>query len=228
MRLSLTLVILIVSFAANAFGAPFEEVLKEATPGKKYFFYIHGETMEKQGKGAVSPRYGTYLYDEIIEHYEDRGLVVISEVRGKTNASQYSAAIVKQIRLLKGKGVPARDITVAGFSKGGHIALLVSSSLGDPQVGYVLMAGCGHNAKAFEYEQFLKRKRGSRIQGRILSIYASSDFEAGTCRKAFEQASGQGTQFRETRLRSNKGHGLFFQPRPEWVVPTARFALGGG
>lgn len=225
MRLAIVFICLLL--ATPSMAAPFESVLKSATPGKKYFFYIHGETMEKQGRNASSPRYGVYRYDDIVRHFEDRGLVVVEEVRGKTNANRYAAKIVMQIRQLEARGVPGSNITVAGFSRGGHIALLVASSLGDPSVGYVIMAGCGRNTKAFEYEQFLKRKRGSRLRGRILSIYASSDMEAGSCRRAVSQAPGNGVAFRERVIKSGKGHGLFFQPRPEWITPAALFATGG-
>jgi len=212
--------------ASPAFAAPFESVIRTADPTARYLFYLHGETMEKQGKDATSPRYGDYLYDRIIQDFEDRNLVVIEEVRGKTNESQYASKIVMQIRRLEARGVPASNITVAGFSRGGYISLLVSSSLGDPNVGYAIMAGCGRNTKSFEYQQFLKRKRGSRLRGRIFSLYVNSDMEAGSCRDAVEQAPPQAVTFHELVIKSVKGHGLFFQPRPEWINPVAQFALG--
>jgi len=208
-------------------AAGFDAALREATPTKKYLLYLHDENVETQGKNASSTRYGVYAYDRIINHFEDRGLTVIEELRPKVDATQYAAKISMRIRQLKAAGVPSSNITVAGFSKGGFIALLVASSLNDPGVGYVVMAGCGSNAKGFAFDQFLKRKRGSRLTGRILSLYASSDIEAGSCRPAIEQASGKGLQFREQRIKTGKGHGLFYQPRPDWIEPTAIFAKGG-
>lgn len=213
--------------SGTAWAAPFKEVLLEANPQDKYLFYLHGAIMETQGKAATSPRYGVYLYDRIIEHYEDRGLTVIEEVRPKVNPTQYAAKIVTQIRQLMAAGVPAGHITVAGFSKGGYITLLVASSLGNPDVGYVIMAGCGKGKVGFGFEQFLKHNRGARLKGRIYSIYAGSDLDAQSCRAAVEQSSGEGLVFRENRIKSGKGHGLFYQPRPEWVEPTAIFAKGG-
>lgn len=208
-------------------AAPFEQVLKTPDPQAKYLFYLHGDVLEDPDRHGMSRRYGVYLYDRIIEHFEDRGLVVIEEVRPKTSPNAYAAKVVRQVRSLMATGIPARNITVSGFSKGGHIALLVASSLGNPEVGYVIMAGCGKGMSGAGFQHFLKTKRGMRLQGRILSIYAGSDLEAGSCRPAMEQASGAGIQFREIRLKSGKGHGLFFQPRPEWVEPTAIFARGG-
>lgn len=111
-------IFLIILMASPAWATSFKEVLRTADPQARYLFYLHGDIMETQGKGASSPRYGVYLYDHIIEHYEDRGLVAIEEVRPKVNPVKYAAKIVTQIRQLMAAGVPAGHITVAGFSKG--------------------------------------------------------------------------------------------------------------
>ncbi len=229
MRISFIFTILIATFcvAATAGAMPFGKAIKKVEPIEQYFFYLHGAIMETQGKGASSPRYGVYLYDRIIEHFEDRDFIVIDEVRSKTNPNKYASKITMQIRQLLAAGVPAKNITVMGFSKGGYIALLVASSLGSSDVNYVVLAGCGKGEKAFAFEQFLKKKRGARLKGRILSIYATGDLVAGSCRDAIAQSSGEGLTFKETRIKSGKGHGLFYQPRPEWIEPSTRFAKGG-
>lgn len=213
--------------ATNAPAMPFAEALKQVDPKAKYLFYLHGAIVETQGKKASNKRYGVYRYDSIVEHFEDRGLTVIEEVRSKVNPHKYASKITMQVRQLLAAGVPARNITVSGFSKGGYITLLVASSLGNPDVGYVIMAGCGSGERAFIFDQFLKKKRGARLKGRIYSIYASSDMEAGSCRPAIEQSNGNGLTFRENRIKTSKGHGLFYQPRPDWIEPTAIFAKGG-
>ncbi|QJB58387.1 hypothetical protein HFN16_06965 [Pseudodesulfovibrio sp. zrk46] len=213
--------------ATSAHAMSFNKAIKQADPTAKYLFYLHGAIVEEMGKAASSKRYGVYNYDRIIEHFEDRGLTVIDEVRGKVNPNKYAAKITKQVRMLMTAGVPARNITVSGFSKGGYITLLVASSLNNPEVGYVIMAGCGRGKDARPFELFLKNKRGARLKGRIFSIYASSDMEAGSCRPAIEQADARAIEFRETRIKSQKGHGLFYQPRPDWIEPTAIFAKGG-
>ena len=123
--------------------------------------------------------------------------------------------------------MPSSNITVAGFSKGGFIALLVASSLNDSAVQYVIMAGCGRGLTPGPFQHFLKTKRGSRLQGRILSLYAGSDLEAGSCRPAIDQVTGQGVAFGETRIRSSRGHGVFYVPLPQWINPVAVFALEG-
>lgn len=217
----------VIACAATARAMPFEKALKQADPAAKYLFYLHGAIVEQQGKHAVSKRYGAYDYDRIIEHFEDRGLVVIDEVRGKTNPNSYAAKVTGRIRQLRAAGVPSGNITVAGFSKGGYIALLVASSMNDPGLGYVVMAGCGKGRTGHAFARFLKHKRGARLKGRIYSIFAGSDLEAGSCGPAMEQSVGNGLAFHENRIRSGKGHGLFYQPRPEWIHPVARFAIGG-
>lgn len=223
--ISIALLALLCATAAHAM--PFAEAIKKVDPKGKYLFYLHGKIIEDKGKGASSQRYGMYMYDRIIEHFEDRGLIVIEEVRGETNPKKYAAKITTQVRQLMTAGVPAGNITVSGFSKGGYIALLVASSLNNPDVGYAIMAGCGAGKRAYVFEQFLKRKRGARLKGRIYSIYASGDLEAGSCRPAIDQSDRIGLNFRETRIKSGKGHGLFYQPRPNWIEPVAIFAKGG-
>lgn len=212
--------------ATGAGAISFEEAIMHPNPQAKYLFYMHGAILEEQGKSAESPRYGTYQYDSIVKHFEDRGLTVIEEVRPKTRPPQYASKIVMQVRRLMAAGVPAGHITVSGFSKGGHMTLLVASSLGEPGVRYVVMAGCGKGTVGRSYTTFLKHKRGARLQGQLLSIYASSDLDAQSCAEAAKQA-GNGFLFKEIRIKSNKGHGLFYAPLPQWVNPVAQFALGG-
>lgn len=216
--------------AAAAWAASFEEVVKRPDPQARYLFYLHGSTMEHQGRNAVHKRYGTYEYDRIIEQFEARGLTVVEAVRGQVNPNEYASRIVMQVRRLMAAGVPAGHVTVSGFSKGGLITMLVASSLGDPGVRYVVMAGCGSGSgqPAFDraYELFLKRKRGARLQGQLLSIYAGSDLFAGSCGQAAQQA-GSGFLFREIRIKSDLGHGLFYKPLPQWINPVALFATGG-
>lgn len=156
-RIIPSLTLLTIMLAAPAWAVSFNEAKSKVDPQSHYLFYLHGAIMETQGKTASSPQYGTYLYDSIIEHFEDRGLTVIEEVRTKTNPNQYASRITMQIRQLLAAGVPANNITVVGFSKGGYISLLVASSLGNPDIGYAILAGCGKGRDAFAFDQFLKK-----------------------------------------------------------------------
>lgn len=212
---------------STAWSISFDQAVKSADPTAKYLVYLHGAILETKGKNATSPRYGTYRYDDIVKHFEDRGLVVVEEVRGKVDPNRYASRVVKQVRRLTARGVPSANITVAGFSKGGFITLLVASSMNDADMKFVILAGCGRGNTARSFERFLKSRRGSRLKGHLFSLYATSDLEAGSCTPAIEQAKGQGLTFQETRIKDNRGHGVFYAPLPRWINPVALFAKGG-
>jgi hypothetical protein len=205
----------------------FDQAMAGVDPLARYLFYLHGQPAQKTGEQpAVSPRYGEYRQADIVAHFEDRGLIVIDDFPLQNNANRSAAEVVRRMRALMAAGVAPGNITVAGYSKGGYVALLVSSGLGDPRVGYVIMAGCGTGRNGFAFEQFLAKKRGARLKGRMLSVFAANDMEAGSCGAAVEQATDGGLVFQEIRIRSSKGHGLFYQPLPEWITPVARWARG--
>ena len=65
--------------------------------------------------------------------------------------------------------MPAKNITVAGFSKGGKITLVVSSLIGNKHVNYVVLAGCIRKAK-----QFIKNFELD-LKGRVLSLVDYND-----------------------------------------------------
>ena len=230
MRLKPVLVALLFAFLAAparpCAAMTLAEALENVDPAASYLIYLHGGVADEQGVIAESPQHGPYGFDRIVEHFEDRGLTVVAEVRQGTNANRAASDVVMQVRRLMAAGVPPSRITVAGFSEGGFIALLVASSLHNPHVKYVVMAGCGRGRSARPFERFLGSKRGARLKGNLFSIYAASDLDAGSCSRAAQQASGEGFVFREQQIRSLKGHGVFYQPRPEWVNPVAIFAKG--
>jgi dienelactone hydrolase len=101
-----------------------------------------------QGRDAVSPDFGRYEYDAILGALADKGLVVISELRGRDTPMTYASKVVAQVRKLTAAGVPAGHVTVAGFSKGGVLARATAAELQDPAVNFVIMAGCGAKAKS--------------------------------------------------------------------------------
>jgi len=225
--LPLLLIAALLGLPRSAAAISFEKALVHPDASAAYLIYLHGAIVETQGKNAVSKRYGVYRYDDIVHYFEDRGLTVIEEVRGQVNPNRYADRVVREVRGLMAKGVPAANITVAGFSKGGYITLLVASSLNQPDARFVVLAGCGRGRNATSYQQFLQHKRGARLSGRLLSVYAVSDLEAGSCAQACGQHQGAGLRFNELVLRSNRGHGLFYVPLPEWAERVAAFALNG-
>ena len=174
----------------------------------EYLFFIHNYYVEKHGPD------GDCKYYAILNAFADSDFTVISEVRsGKIIPCAYAGKIVGQIRTLLDAGVPPKNITVAGHSKGGVIALCVSSKLGNPKVNFVVMAGCEIKPLLDAYPDY------RTLKGRFLSIYSSSDSVASSCDSAFSQVS-EGISSTEIRLESEGGHRLFFKPEKIWLHPV--------
>lgn len=178
-------------------------------PSARYFIFLHNYYVEKKGTA------GDCRYDDILKAFADRGFIVISALRtGKIVPCTYAEHVVKQVRTLLRSGVPSRNITVGGHSKGGVISLCVASKLENPDVNFVIMAGCG----IASVEKFKMYPDFSRLKGRILSVYATSDTVANSCEGSFTQASA-GLADTEVKLTSDKGHRLFFTPEAIWIDP---------
>ncbi|HAW94322.1 TPA: alpha/beta hydrolase, partial [Candidatus Azambacteria bacterium] len=112
-------------------------------PAKTYVIYLHGRIIENAGPRPTDPRFGLYDYPAVLEALASRGAVVISAQRPPdTDMDAYAGIVVTQIEELIDRGVPPENIVVAGFSKGGGIAIRVSSVLRRPQVRFVLLAAC--------------------------------------------------------------------------------------
>ncbi|WDP90042.1 MAG: hypothetical protein HUN04_10105 [Desulfobacter sp.] len=179
-------------------------------PEGRYLFFLHNYYVEKKGPD------GDCRYNDILKAFSDSGFVVISEVRkGKIIPCQYGSKVAQQINSLLDSGVPSRNITVSGHSKGGVIALCVASELKNEKINYVIMAGCGIAGiqKYKMYPDF------SNLKGRILSIYAASDTVAGSCITEFSKAA-KGLSHTEVVLESADGHKLFFTPDKIWLSPV--------
>ena len=177
----------------------------------KYLFFLHNYYVEKHGPD------GDCKYYDLLNDFADSGFIVISEVRsGKIIPCAYAGKIVGQIRTLLDAGVPPENITVAGHSKGGVIALCVSSKLGNPKVNFVVMAGCEIKPLLDAYPDY------RTLKGRFLSIYAASDSVAGSCNSAFSTVS-EGISSTEIKLESDGGHRLFFMPEKVWVDPVVNW-----
>jgi predicted esterase len=174
----------------------------------RYFFFLHNYYVEKHGPN------GACKYHDILKTFSDKGFTVISEIRsGKIVPSEYSKKIVRQVKRLLDAGILPERITIAGHSKGGVITLCVASQLGNPKIGYIIMAGCEIKPLSQAYPDL------AQLKGDFLSIYASSDSIASSCQKAFSKAI-IGISNKEIALKSDKGHKLFFQPEDIWIEPV--------
>jgi hypothetical protein len=189
------------------------DVPAQIDPSRHYVFYLHGRILELQGRHAVSPDFGPYKYDAILQALADREFAVISEVRQGDAGLPFVHKVAGQVRALLQAGVPAQNVTVLGASKGGFLTLEVAAELEVPTLSFVVLAGCGPPSEAL----------APRLQGRILSVYDSIDRYHPSCRATFQKAARLG-EHREIVVTLGLDHGLLFQPHKEWLDPAMAWA----
>lgn len=188
-------------------------------PDAGYLFYLHGKIIEDQGFPAVSPDYGEYEYQAILEALERYDYVVISEQRRTdTDSIEYARRVAGQVTMLLVAGVPPEQITVVGASKGAGIAVYVSHALANNKINYALLSICHpDNVQGFMQNEIT-------LSGNVLSIYDASDELAGSCQELFAFSEGRGiNRYEEVVLDIGMGHGILYQPLIEWVLPTVEW-----
>ncbi|MBT3339083.1 MAG: hypothetical protein HN855_03205 [Anaerolineae bacterium] len=192
----------------------------EIDPDARYLFYLHGKIIEDQGLPAISPEYGEYQYHNILKTFAKHDFVIISEEREKdTDGVAYAKAVEQQIKDLLEAGVPARNITVVGASKGSYIAIFTSYFLKESEVKFVLLGSCSPS----ETQNLIDMN--IHLYGNILSIYDFTDPYAGSCNELFSFSEGKGIDdYNEIVLDIGTGHGILYQPLDEWVLPTLNWA----
>jgi hypothetical protein len=197
--------------------APGYAMPAQIDPAAKYLLFHHNYYVESKGPD------GDCKYAEIVAGFRDRGFVVIGELRPKdSSVIQYGGKGADDVRKLLAAGVPAENITVAGHSKGAVIVLQVAAQLANPKLNYLVLAGCGIKGLEKGYPDF------GRLQGRFLSMYASSDRIAGSCQLPFAAADPARFSGEELTLASGAGHQLFFTPAPLWLEPALAWLKKGG
>jgi len=192
-------------------GRVLKELPPDIDPESSYAFYLHGQIIEDRGIRPTHPEFGVYEYEAIVESLAAAGLVVISEARpAGTDGRAYARKVVDQVTSLLEAGVPPNRISVVGFSKGGGIAVEVSSVLENEHVTFVFLGTCPAR---------VPNPPELQLQGRILSIHEASDSIAGPCELFFSNGT-VGPEMEELELRLGGGHGAFYRPDPEWLDPV--------
>jgi predicted esterase len=180
-------------------------------PGRRYVFYLHSELSEQMGDTARTRRHGRYERERIVREIGERGFTVVAPLRGPdTDATAYADTVIRQVRELIAGGVPAERITITGFQKGGHIALLVAARSRNPVLNYVVMAACPRRATPEDLKAI------GNVEGRILSMYGEEDRQAGSCKRLFEQSPGP-IAVRETEFANRADAGYFYRPARGWM-----------
>src|SRR5215469_14696255 len=209
------------STSVHPHGEIFDDVPAKIDPDARYLFHMHGWVVELYGAaGAV--RVDNYNWRWTVEALADRGFVVISEVRTITNAEVYALKVARQVARLRAAGVPSDHITVTGMSKGGAITVMTTATIADPDVRFVVLAGCPsawENSFRTVFHDF-----GRAPQGRVLSMYDRYDHVAPACSPYFQNSPG--LTFKEMIFDTGLGHALFYTPDRRWVDPAVAWALG--
>lgn len=187
---------------------------KDTVLFKNYVFYLHGRIIEEHTllEEATDPSYGVYNYANILDSLVNKGKnIVISEHRKKlTDVYEYAGFISSQIDTLLKRGVAPNRICVVGASKGGLIAMYVSSIVKNKKVKYVWLACCGDD---IECDSALTP------WGFILSIIEKTDKFAGSCYPVYKKNYLQMT-YRELEIYTGLSHGFLYNPNSAWLQPT--------
>ncbi len=212
----LTAGVLFSGVSASAADRKFPDTID---PAKRYMFYLHGIYVERQGVHEA------YEYYEILDAIEAEGFAVIGEARGLTNIGRYAAGVAKQVQQLLDAGVPSYQITVAGHSKGGMIALTVAALMGKPGINYVAFSACGKAGTEYRgpLNKFIKQD-AAKVDGLILVAWAEDDMTAGDCDDALKLGKAK---WANKLLSAGKGGNKFFyKPDPEWLTLLYAHARG--
>jgi hypothetical protein len=186
------------------------EVLARSTFDTKtqFIIYLHGKIIEDEGIDAIHPEHGRYEYYETLSYLASSGGQVISEVRPSgTNGVEYAEIVVVWVAHMLDAGVPPQNITIVGFSKGAGITIYVSHLLENPKVNFILIAICG---------DWINSNSDVRLNGRVLSLFETSDEAGGSCIELAERSPGI-SEFEEISYSTGEGHGAFYQAESFWL-----------
>ena len=188
-------------------------------PAKRYMFYLHGRIIEDQGIPAVSSDYGTYEYEAMLEKLASHGFTIISEQRQKnTDGMTYAGRVSSQVMDLLNAGVPAKNITVVGASKGAAITIAISNVLANKELNFVLLGTCDSETVQ------LYKQQSTFLYGNVLTIRDSVDEFSGSCQELFAFSKGKIARHDELVLNIGTGHGILYKPLDEWILPTVQWA----
>lgn len=190
----------------------------------KFLFYMHGMDVEEGYGDSVE------LYQKKVEALSKLGFTVITEARPKgtinkfpVDHERYARKVAVGVKKLLEAGVPARNIIVSGYSRGGMITVITSKLVHNSNISYILMAGCiadkgkYREALPYIYEQYIPY-----LKGRFLSLRDSGDQDFGSCFDYFRRASDQ-LNYEEVTLSTGKGHNAFREPMNEWLEPISKW-----
>lgn len=206
---------LLILLSILAFGCSSEDSAKIYTelpqhinPADKFVFYSHGLIVEGDNPRPEHPRWGVYDFPAVVKALSDPRYNLIAFHRPKhTDPVAYAKKLSAQVRHLMDQGVPASNISLVGFSRGGFITVLASNELKNTELNFVIIAACTTN---------LTLRNDISVYGHFYSIYETSD-TVGSCSQLTTKNYNTLASVQELIISTGKEHGAFYQPRIEWV-----------
>lgn len=172
--------------------------------------YLHNAWYETHKDGTPHPKFGTYHLGDIHAALKGEGALLAPSRAADADPVEAANQVVKLIRSEIAGGRSPSQIKVVGASKGGVIAMIASTQLEDPDIRWVIIAGCSKGAlEAYS----------PKLTGRVLSIYETSDTVAGACPKDSDLTLST-TKFEEIKTETGLDHGFLFRADPIWVEPA--------
>ncbi len=182
----------------------FHSPLQAAQP--QHLFYSHGAIVEGDDPRPEHPRHGVYDFPAIVEALQAPGRVVHARHRpAGQSIAEHARVLANEVKVLLDRGVPADNVVLMGFSRGGVITLKASELLQQPRLRLILMASCFPGLG----------KRNLQPVGRLYSIYETSD-GVGGCAPLLQRWPDL-QHVDERAIATGLGHGAFYRPRAAWM-----------
>jgi hypothetical protein len=181
---------------------------------ERYVIFSHGLIAEGTDAKPISPKFGLYDFPAIKQALFEGGNFNLIAIQRPKDAEfdAHVTNLVSLVQRLLDAGVKPSRITLVGFSRGGQLTAVASSHLADKGINTAIIAICMDGD--FSVDAPLS------LGGNFLSVYETSD-ELKSCSKLAKHSHL--TSFKEVSVSTGKGHGAFFEPRPEWVRPLKQW-----
>ncbi|MCA1579308.1 MAG: hypothetical protein LC794_18330 [Acidobacteria bacterium] len=181
---------------------------------ERYLFYISGYIVTAENTRPTSPKFGVYEYKKILEAFEQRGFIVISEARTQSQEIEpYAKKVAAHVRQLLEAGVPPQNITIVGASQGAWMAMLVSTYVANRDLNFVFLGACAAEDGLLNLVD---------LYGNVLFISERTD-KRGSCERFREDAKGVGN-YKNLELNTGQKHGFLYRPLNEWVESVVQWA----
>jgi hypothetical protein len=192
----LVLLALLVAPGSVGAGQVQSDVPERIDPRARYLIFI-------QGPAPGEP---------VATAFANRGFEVVTE-RRLPNPDPFDLArkATGQVRKLLLGGVASPRIGIMGYDVGGTAALVASALLQDPDLSYVVLAGCGLDERYMRFATQL----ADQMAGRVLHLWEKTDTQAESCQLAFSRAKTLDSD--EKLLSNGGGHEMFGEVDPFWV-----------